>query len=57
MHYGRPDAGVHALQIEINRGLYMDEDAYTRSDGMAALTESLTALIGSFQDMVPPTTS
>jgi N-formylglutamate amidohydrolase len=56
MHYGRPDAGVHALQIEINRGLYMDEDAYARSDGMAALIESLTALIGSFQDMVHPTT-
>ena len=24
-HYGRPENGLHALQIEINRGLYMDE--------------------------------
>ena len=24
-HSGRPDNGLHALQIEINRGLYMDE--------------------------------
>ncbi|WP_428529570.1 N-formylglutamate amidohydrolase [Roseibium sp.] len=24
-HYGRPSSGLHALQIEINRGLYMDE--------------------------------
>lgn len=24
-HYGRPKEGVHALQIEINRALYMDE--------------------------------
>ncbi len=24
-HYGRPHNGLHALQIEINRGLYMDE--------------------------------
>ena len=24
-HYGRPTRGVHALQIEINRALYMDE--------------------------------
>lgn len=24
-HYGQPSAGCHALQIEINRGLYMDE--------------------------------
>jgi N-formylglutamate deformylase len=26
-YYGRPEKGVHALQIEINRKLYMDEDA------------------------------
>lgn len=24
-HYGRPDAGIHALQIEIAQGCYMDE--------------------------------
>ncbi len=24
-HYGRPGTGRHALQIEVNRGLYMDE--------------------------------
>jgi N-formylglutamate amidohydrolase len=24
-HYGRPREGVHAVQLEINRGLYMDE--------------------------------
>lgn len=24
-HYGRPVRGLHALQIEVNRGLYMDE--------------------------------
>lgn len=24
-HYGRPRTGVHAVQIEINRGLYVDE--------------------------------
>ena len=24
-HYGRPDQGLHAIQIEINRALYMDE--------------------------------
>ena len=24
-HYGQPDAGVHVLQVEINRALYLDE--------------------------------
>ncbi len=29
-HYGRPREGVHALQIEIARALYMDEAAFER---------------------------
>ncbi|GGF45286.1 N-formylglutamate amidohydrolase [Azorhizobium oxalatiphilum] len=29
-HYGNPAAGMHAVQIEINRGLYMDEATYVR---------------------------
>lgn len=24
-HYGKPDQGQHAIQVELNRGLYMDE--------------------------------
>lgn len=27
-HYGRPNRSLHALQIEINRGLYMDETTH-----------------------------
>ena len=30
-HYGRPREGVHALQIEIARALYMDEARIERS--------------------------
>ncbi len=29
-HYGNPSAGLHALQIEFNRALYMDERRYER---------------------------
>ena len=29
-HYGHPTEGVHALQIEINRALYLDEDSLER---------------------------
>lgn len=41
-HYGRPASGLHALQIEINRGLYMDEAIHLPHSGFAALTENLT---------------
>lgn len=30
-HYGRPESGVHVLQIEINRGLYLEERRVVRS--------------------------
>ena len=30
-HYGRPSQGLHTLQIEINRGLYMDEPRSNRT--------------------------
>ncbi len=44
-NYGRPAEGVHALQIEINRRLYMDEMNITRAAGMARLGAHLTRVI------------
>lgn len=43
-HYGRPARGVHTLQIEINRGLYLDEAALTPSTGFGRLRDTLTIL-------------
>jgi N-formylglutamate amidohydrolase len=36
-HYGRPASGVQALQIEINRGLYLDEAEVRPSKGFEAM--------------------
>ena len=44
-HYGRPDAAVHAVQIEINRGLYMDERAMTRKPFLAELRGDMGDLV------------
>jgi N-formylglutamate amidohydrolase len=44
-HYGRPADGVHALQIEINRALYMDEEKIARKQGMARLSADLKAAV------------
>jgi N-formylglutamate amidohydrolase len=41
-HYGRPGRGLHAIQIEINRGLYMNERTYQKSAGFDALAEDIT---------------
>lgn len=45
-HYGRPSEGLHALQIEINRALYMDEVAIARSPGFAGLAGRLKQFVG-----------
>jgi N-formylglutamate deformylase len=44
-HYGRPREGVHGLQIEIARSLYMDEARIERLPRFAALQRDLTTLI------------
>lgn len=46
-HYGRPSRGLHALQIEINRGLYVDEATLVRKPGFGALVADLTSFIAS----------
>lgn len=43
-HYGRPAEGVMALQIEINRGLYVDEATLERTRGFHALESDLEHL-------------
>lgn len=40
-HYGEPALGRHALQIEINRTIYMDERTLTRKPGFATLRQDL----------------
>jgi N-formylglutamate amidohydrolase len=57
--YGRPSAHCHALQIEINRALYMDERSYCRKPSFAQLVEDLADLISRLgqatQDCLPKT--
>jgi N-formylglutamate amidohydrolase len=43
-HYGRPARDVHAVQIEINRGLYLDELALRPTAGFAKLQNDLQSL-------------
>jgi len=45
-HYGAPAAGRHALQIEINRSLYLDERALRLTSGAGALANALSAMVG-----------
>ena len=44
-HYGRPEAGVHALQIEINRSLYMDERRIQRGPHLPTLNQRMRQVV------------
>lgn len=43
--YGRPATGIHALQIEINRGLYADERRYVQNAGFDTLRADLMTFV------------
>ncbi len=44
-HYGRPKVGVHTLQIEIARCLYMDEETLTPSTGLQRVAAVLAKVV------------
>jgi N-formylglutamate deformylase len=43
-HYGNPAAGLHAIQLEINRSLYMDERRFERVTGFERLAADIETL-------------
>ena len=43
-HYGNPSAGLHAIQLELNRAIYMDERRYQRTQRFARLAADLETL-------------
>lgn len=52
-HYGRPDEGLHALQIEINRSLYMNEGTYRHSTGFPAVARDMADLVAELGALEP----
>jgi N-formylglutamate amidohydrolase len=52
-HYGRPAQGLHALQIEVNRGLYMNERTLERTGGFDRLADDMTSFARDLAAIVP----
>ena len=49
-HYGRPARRIHALQVEINRALYVQEKALARTEGFERLRADLESLVRRLAD-------
>jgi N-formylglutamate amidohydrolase len=45
-HYGAPRRGVHAIQLEISRALYMDEQRVEPAGSLGRLRQDLERLVG-----------
>jgi len=52
-HYGKPAAGSHCLQIEINRGLYMDERSFERKPLLVRLIEDMGEVVAALSTVEP----
>jgi N-formylglutamate amidohydrolase len=53
-HHGRPADNIHAIQIELRRDLYMNEEAYTIEEpGFAKLRETVSDLLASLTTFRP----
>ena len=52
--HGRPDSGIHAIQIELNRALYMDESTLARGPGFNALAGQCRASVEFLASLRPP---
>jgi N-formylglutamate amidohydrolase len=52
-HYGRPQSGRHALQVEINRSLYMNETSFDKSAGFERLKRDLEHMVRALMAIVP----
>jgi N-formylglutamate amidohydrolase len=48
-HYGQPSRGLHAMQIEVNRCLYMEEQSFAKTAGFARLASDLGRFIQDLQ--------
>jgi N-formylglutamate deformylase len=50
--FGRPADGRHSLQVEVNRGLYMDEDRIEKTTGFDALKRDIDRLLATLARFV-----
>jgi N-formylglutamate amidohydrolase len=51
-HYGRPVRGLHALQIEINRALYVDEVTLAKKPDFPVIAAALSTFMRQMADFV-----
>jgi N-formylglutamate amidohydrolase len=52
-HYGRPGRGLHALQVEVNRALYLNETTFELAPGFDSLKADMARVITRLMKELP----
>ena len=52
-HYSAPEDGIHVLQVEVNRALYMDEDRIARGERLPHLVQQISQFIRQLVELDP----
>ncbi len=52
-HYGRPRHGVHAIQVELSRRLYMNETALSKTSGFDETRQLCRELVAALAEVTP----
>ena len=52
-HYGRPAERVHALQVEVNRALYMNQDNFAKGPAFAAVAARMGEFVAAIAAIEP----
>lgn len=53
-HYGRPSRGMHAIQIEIDRSLYLDETTVQPNENFTAFQDLMSGIVSEIADIGQP---
>lgn len=52
--YGRPESGVHVVQIEVNRSLYLDEGRVSPTEGLDRFSGEFSNFISAIRESLTP---
>jgi N-formylglutamate amidohydrolase len=50
-HYGRPAQAIHAIQLEVNRAIYMDERTYRRKKSFSTVARDMTRFLKELSEL------
>ena len=53
LHHANPAGGVHVVQVEVDRALYMDQARLARHNGFAAVAATLKRLVETLMTLAP----